>query len=245
MSSYRPSPFANITPVVKNLLIINIIFFIATYLFSNFPVTYYLGISYFDSNMFKVWQLVTYMFMHGGFQHILFNMLGLFSFGIILEQVMGSKRFLNFYLITGIGAALLHMTVVAFEVHAITGSFINPGVVVNSDHSGTIAIPGLDGAQQQQLFDLYAAPMVGASGAIFGLLLAFGMLFPEMEISMMFIPVPVKAKVIIPLYIVVELFFGVHKIPGDSVAHFAHLGGALFGYLLLKAWGIRQPGGYL
>ncbi len=234
-------------PVVKNLLIINIIFFIATLLFKHLPLNYWLGVTYFDAPTFRIWQVITYMFMHGGFSHIFFNMFALITFGSPLEQVMGSKRFFNYYFLTGIGALALQFAVQAYEVYQITGSPINPGAVTMSDlvvGSGSVHLENLTGPQATALFNAYETPMVGASGAIFGLLIAFGMLFPDLELMLIFLPIPIKAKYFIPIYIILELFLGVQKFAGDSVAHFAHLGGALFGFLLVKLWQLRRPGGY-
>ncbi len=240
MNSYtRPSsPFANISPVVKNLLIINGIFYLATMLFSSngsYPLVQYLAVYYPDSPFFRPWQIITYMFMHSpvSFAHIAFNMFALFTFGNALEYVMGSKRFLTFYLLTGLGALVLQFAVQAFEVYSIAGS-------IRVDPSMTIA----NQSQFETLRGIYSSPMLGASGAIFGVLIAFGMLFPNAELFIIFFPVPIKAKYIIPVYIVLELFLGVSRISGDSVAHFAHLGGALFGFLLVKMWGIRRQGGF-
>lgn len=232
MNGNRQSPFANLTPVVKNLLIINLICFIPFVVLSehNYQiVTNWTGLSYFNSPNFKVWQIVTYMFMHGGWQHILFNMFALFSFGPILEYSIGPKRFLNLYLICGIGAGLLQMLVQAFEVHAIIGSFTLHG-----------ELQGIDPISYAKLNSIYAYPVVGASGAIFGLLVAFGMLFPNMELMMLFIPVPVKAKYLIIAYIFIEVYLGFGQFAGDNVAHFAHLGGALLGFILIKIWGLRS-----
>ncbi|MGF1923777.1 MAG: rhomboid family intramembrane serine protease [Bacteroidia bacterium] len=215
----------NLPPVVKNLLIINVIFFVAKWIFEQqgFPLTGYLAVYYFDSPYFKIWQPITYMFMHADMFHIFFNMFALFSFGPILEAHWGSKRFINFYLITGLGALALQWAVQAFEVYQITGSPVNDLGVINALANPTV-------------FGIYGGPMVGASGAIFGLLVAFAVLYPNIEMYIMFIPVPIKAKYIIPVYIVIELGLGVTKIAGDSVAHFAHLGGALIGYILVKMW---------
>lgn len=217
----------NITPVVKNLLIINVIFFFATWLFEQqgINLTKYLAVFYFNSPFFNVWQPITYMFMHANMAHIFFNMFALYSFGSILEAHWGGKRFINFYLITGLGALALQWAVQAFEVYQITGSAVNDlaTLSVSSEHVETLQ-------------GIYFGPMVGASGAIFGILVAFAMLYPNLEMYIMFIPVPVKAKYIIPVYIVIELFLGVAKFQGDSIAHFAHLGGALLGYILVKLW---------
>lgn len=235
------SPFANIPPVVKNLLIINVIFFIAMHLFSGngtYPLVKLLAVHYFDSPDFRVWQVVSYMFMHSpaSFAHILFNMFALFSFGPALEYTMGSKRFLNFYLITGLGALVLQMAVQAIEVYSIAGSVTVDVATFTSQNADDLRTLG----------GIYYGPMLGASGAIFGVLMGFGVLFPNAELMLLFFPMPIKAKYIIPGYIVIELFLGVAQIAGDSVAHFAHIGGALFGFLLIRYWGIhRRRGGFL
>lgn len=224
----------HIPPVVKNLLIINVIFFAATFMFRTDDGGYYLveklSVFYFDSPFFKIWQPITYMFMHspGNFLHIFFNMFAVFMFGGVLESRWGAKRFLNFYLITGLGALALQWGVQAFEVYQILGTAI-PGSTLSQ-------IPALTANQQETLSGIYAGPMLGASGAVFGLLVAFGMLYPNTEMYLMFIPIPVKAKYLIPVYIVFELSMGVAKVQGDSVAHYAHLGGALIGFILVKLW---------
>ena len=223
----------NITPVVKNLLIINVLFYIATWVLGqqDINLTKYLAVFYFDSPFFRVWQPITYMFMHSksDVMHIVFNMFALYSFGSILEAHWGGKRFINFYLITGIGALALQWAVQAFELYQITGS----------------VMPSAESLTSQQ-FDavnmMYGSPMVGASGAIFGLLVAFAMLYPNLELMIIFIPVPIKAKYIIPVYIILELYLGLRPTAGDSVAHFAHLGGALIGFILVKLW--KNKGNY-
>ncbi len=240
MNNYRPSPLSNISPVVKNLLIINGIFYLATMLFNGngtYPLVQYLGVYYFDSPFFRPWQVISYMFMHSpqSFAHILFNMFALYSFGSVLEYLLGSKRFLNFYLITGLGALALQMAVQAFEIHSVTGSITIDLNTYNAPDAETL----------NKIREIYFGPMLGASGAIFGLLIAFVMLFPNAELLIFLIPVPVKAKYLIPVYIVIELFLGVAQFSGDSVAHFAHLGGALFGFILIKVWKIRRPGGFI
>ncbi|MGV3545907.1 MAG: rhomboid family intramembrane serine protease [Pedobacter sp.] len=218
----------NIPPVVKNLLIINAIFFFATWIFEQqgLRLSEYLGAHYFDSPKFYIWQPITYMFMHGDFMHLFFNMFGLFMFGGILEYKWGPKRFINFYFITGLGALALQWLVQGIEVYQITGSFVNDlNTLIPSSRQEAVKLGGI-----------YFGPMVGASGAVFGIMTAFAVLYPNMELMLMFIPFPVKAKYFIPIYIVIELFLGVARIPGDSVAHFAHLGGALIGFILVKIW---------
>jgi membrane associated rhomboid family serine protease len=221
----------HLPPVVKNLLIINVLFFAATYVFQNsgHDLSQYLGVFYFDSPFFRVWQPVTYMFMHANFGHILSNMFGLFMFGGVLESRWGAKRFLNFYLICGLGALALQMAVQAYEVYQITGQFVDIENIAGLTKN-------LKPGQIQTLSGIYGGPMVGASGAIFGILVAFGMLYPNTELMMIFFPIPIKAKYFIPLYIVFELYSGVARTPGDSVAHYAHLGGALVGFILVKLW---------
>jgi rhomboid-like protein len=234
MNAYRQSPFSNITPVVKNLLIINLICFVPFVVLSegNYAelIVKNFGVFYFNSPYFRVWQIITYMFIHGGWTHILFNMFALFSFGPILEYAIGPKRFFNLYFICGIGAIAFQMLVQAFEVHSFIGSFTLP-----------YDIQMISPDALSKVRDIYTTPIVGASGAIFGVLVAFGMLYPNMELMIMFIPVPVKAKYIIPVYILIEIYLGFGQFGGDNVAHFAHLGGALLGFILVKLWGLQGP----
>lgn len=197
----------------------------------------YCAVYYFDSPKFKIWQLVTYMFMHSpnNFAHIIFNMFGLFSIGSVVENILGSKRFFNFYLITGLGAVALQLIIQAIEVYALTGGIT---LDLNTYQSG-------DAIAIRKLSEIYYVPMMGASGAIFGIFIAFAMLLPNAELMIFPIPIPIKAKFLMPLYILVELYLGIAPFAGDSVAHFAHLGGALFGFILIKLWGIQRPGRFL
>ncbi|MGZ3757491.1 MAG: rhomboid family intramembrane serine protease [Mucilaginibacter sp.] len=230
------SPFANIPPVIKNLLIINLICFLPSLYYSNGfagqkdPIAELFGVYYFNSPNFHPWQLLTYMFIHGGWAHIIFNMFALYSFGPHIEYVMGSKRFFNFYFICGFGAIGLQMLVQAIEVHAATGAFTIP-----------LNFASNDPAVIAKLQAIYGGPMVGASGAIFGVLIAFGMIYPNAELMIMLIPVPVKAKYIIPVYVLIEISLGIGQFGGDNVAHFAHLGGALLGFMLVKLWHLQGP----
>jgi membrane associated rhomboid family serine protease len=238
------SPFANLTPVVKNLIIINVICYIATFALAKvIDLETLFSAFYFGSPLFKPWQIITYMFMHSSrdFSHILFNMIALFMFGPILEGTLGSKKFFNLYFLAGIGGYLLNMLVHAIQIYSIVGAFTVPNAEIG--HLDAFIMYG-DRLQAEQLYWLYNGAMVGASGAIFGMLVAFGMLFPNMEMMIMFIPVPVKAKYVVMGYIALELFSGFGRFAGDPVAHFAHLGGALFGFILIKLWGVQKPNNY-
>jgi len=228
----------NLTPVVKNILIICIICFIGSSLVK--PANDWLGVYYPDSEFFHIWQPITYMFMHGDLGHIFFNMFALVMFGPIIEQMFGSKRFLNYYIICALGALVLQYGVQAIEVYQITGTpfakeFISINLAQNTIHT-TLQ---LTGEELQTLASIYRIPMVGASGAIFGLLLAFAYFFPNMPLYFMFIPVPIKAKYFVGGYILIEIYLGFNN-NGSSIAHLAHVGGALFGYLLIKAWKIKK-----
>lgn len=233
----------SLPPVVKNLLIINVLFFVATLVLQNTGIADLqdlLGVYYIDSPLFRVWQLITYMFMHVNFMHLFSNMFALFMFGGMLENRWGPKRFLNYYLITALGAVALQMGVQAYEVYHITGSAINNPItdVVRSGGyiNANINIPNLTQVEGNTLLGIYGGTMMGASGAVFGILVAFGMLYPNVELMMLFFPVPIKAKYFVLGYVILELTSGIARVPGDSVAHFAHLGGALIGFILIKLW---------
>ncbi|TJZ60554.1 rhomboid family intramembrane serine protease [Sphingobacterium olei] len=235
--------FSNLTPVVKNLLIINIICFVGSMIFT--PANKLFGVYYPDSPSFQIWQIITYMFMHGGIGHIFFNMFALVMFGSILERVFGPKRFLNYYIICGLGALVLQYGVQAWEVTEILGSPFGKDQMIyysGGDFSGYIPDSTLNHLPQSDfntLASIYSIPMVGASGAIYGLLLAFAVLFPNLELQLLFIPVPIKAKYFVPGLILIEIYLGFSQ-SGSSIAHLAHVGGALFGFLLIKIWGIKR-----
>lgn len=230
--------FGNLTPVVKNLLIICIICFFGSVLFK--PANNLLGVYYPDSPFFRIWQPITYMFMHGGFSHIFFNMFALVMFGPIIEQMFGSKRFLNYYLICALGALVLQYGVQAFEISQIVGT-AKASNILNFDLANNRVSTNINIAKGDfdTLTSIYATPMVGASGAIFGLLLAFAYFFPNMPLYFMFIPVPIKAKYFVGVYLLIEVFQGFNN-TGSSIAHLAHVGGALFGYILIKVWKIKR-----
>jgi membrane associated rhomboid family serine protease len=265
---YSPRGFTVLPPVVKNLLIINGLFYLATLSFDSafgIDLVSLLGLHYYQSDLFRPYQLVTYMFLHGSISHIVMNMFALWMFGYLLENVWGSKRFLTYYMITGIGAAIVQTL-----VHWIDISSVQAAAETYAQN------PGLDGfiAFVRQHYPLYYegegtlrnfitewslskgnpsfaaqsieyvnqlirlqidVPTVGASGAVYGILLAFGMMFPNMLVYIYFL-FPIKAKWIVILYGALELFSGISSNPSDNVAHFAHLGGMLFGFFLILYW---------
>jgi len=207
----------NMPPVVKNLVIINAIMLLISMLTKEFMYEKF-ALFYFESPLFKPYQLVTHMFMHGNFLHLFFNMYSLIIFGIVLEQVWGSKKFFIYYMVTGLGAALLHSFVLFLEVSALEKAY---------EVGNMMAANGIQA--------MYMTPTVGASGAVFGVLLAYGMLFPNNVLQLIFPPVALKAKWFVMIFGAIELYLGLSK-PGSSIAHFAHLGGMLFGYLLILYW---------
>jgi len=252
-------------PAVMNLLIINILVFMATWVLerSNIDLVALLGMYYPGSALFKPYQLITHMFTHASLTHLFFNMFALWMFGRVLESVWGSKRFLIYYFVTGFGAAALHLLVsslsigaMATETHALLNT-LSPDTFSTFMHhrfpeyQGQIADfmsswsldPNnpvyLNQAPEfiRQLMDLRMnVPTVGASGAVFGVLLAFGMLFPNTELMLLFPPIPIKAKWFVLGYGAIEFVSAIWNQPGDNVAHFAHLGGMIFGFLLIKYW---------
>jgi len=234
-----------ITGVVKHLLIINVLMFIVSNVFTAngvFDANTMLALHYPSSEFFKPYQLVTHFFMHGDFMHILFNMFALVMFGGALEAIWGEKKFLFFYFFCAIGAVGLTFTINHFEfAHAM--SMYSPEQIELVVREGQDAIaknrnftdPDLAALNIKYYMQQHGR-MVGASGAIFGLLLAFAMKFPNTELMLLFFPVPIKAKYFVPVLMFFELQMGMADMAGDNVAHFAHLGGALFGFLLLLYW---------
>lgn len=202
---------SQIPTVTKNLVAINILMFIATLINENFMVTNF-AMFYPASPFFKPWQILTHIFMHGGFWHIFFNMYSLLMFGSILERSLGPKKFLIFYFVTGLGAVALHKGVEWMQARV----FIANGAV--------------DAYQR-----LLVTPTLGASGAIYGVLIGFAMLYPQARLTLIFPPIPMTAKWLVIIFAAIELFSGINGIQ-DGVAHFAHLGGMLFGWLLIRWW---------
>ncbi|MEX2595418.1 MAG: rhomboid family intramembrane serine protease [Salibacteraceae bacterium] len=273
--------FSMMPPVVKNLLIINGLMFLATLTFeasSGIDLRDMLGLHYFQSEKFNPFQLISYMFMHGDFTHIFFNMFAVWMFGSAIENVWGSKRFLIYYILTGLGAAFLHYVTIYFSIaptidqmEAIISNPSAEAILTFTDshswgnyisqyqfpevyqsvlefYNNQAQTLRLNPQNQQALkestffFQNYLEHfmnlpnVVGASGSLFGILLAFGMMFPNMRLFMIFLPIPIKAKYFVIGYGAMELISAIQNNPGDNVAHFAHLGGMLFGFLIIKYW---------
>ncbi|NCO54088.1 MAG: DUF1751 domain-containing protein [Bacteroidetes bacterium CG_4_10_14_3_um_filter_31_20] len=269
MTQYSPTGFRLMPPAVKNLLIINALLFLGTEITKakfDFDLTQYLGLYYPESQYFNPYQLFTHLFMHGSLMHIFSNMFALWMFGAAIENVWGTKRFLFFYVFTGLGAASLHLLVSWYrinELHTVITTYQNSP----SPQSFTKLVidyfpeykPAVAQFIQQwtihpndphffaetnefvknQLEMRINVPTIGASGAVFGILLAFGMLFPNTMIYIYFL-FPLKAKYFVILYGLFELYSGYNNQPGDNIAHFAHLGGMFFGFILIKYWQKRQ-----
>ena len=240
----------NITETVKQLLIINVLFFIGSQFV---PASYdFLALHYFESDKFKLWQPLTHMFMHGGIMHIAFNMFALYSFGSALEQRWGAKKFIFFYISCGLGAAILHSAFNYFQFHQGVSALMANGV--DKTQIMSLLSQGkfdpswqeiIDGSTFNNMFQAYLGTAVGASGAIYGLLVAFAFLYPNAELALMFIPVPIKAKYFVPGILVIDLVLGLkgNSIFGDGgtgIAHFAHLGGAICGFLMMWYWKKNQ-----
>ncbi len=237
---FRPTGFRILPPVVKNLLIINGLFFLATITSQNtfnIDLTRYLGFHYFAAEQFSPFQFVTYMFLHGSIGHVFFNMFALWMFGNALENIWGPRRFLTYYMVTGIGAAVIQMLVTFMRIQSVEGALTTDMInLVYSEGSGILQ-QGMNYSQEgmAKLNLMLNTPTVGASGAVFGLLLAFGMLFPNSVIYLYF-AIPIKAKWFVMIYGAIELYSGIANNPADNVAHFAHLGGMIFGFFLIKYW---------
>jgi len=263
MNQYQTSPFS-MPPVVKNLIMINIVMLVATWALKNIGIDLNekLGLFYPGSEHFRPYQFVTHLFMHADIWHLFFNMFALYIFGKVLEMVWGSKRFLIYFLVTGLGAAALHSFVTYLEIQSLqkhVAAFINTPspellaafVKSNLSHPATwvadlvnnwgvapnnpVYIQQATDLVQRVLVERIDIPTIGASGAVFGVLLAFGYLFPNTELMLLFPPVPIKAKYFVIGYGAIELYMGITQ-SNSNIAHFAHLGGMLFGFILLKYW---------
>lgn len=237
-----------LTEGIKHLLIINVLLFGATFLLGEQLYTW-LALWYPQNLNFGLWQVVSHMFMHGGIAHILFNMYALWAFGSPLERMWGTKKFLFFYFSAGLGAALIHTGWNYFQVSQGLDALMAAGVpradVLDALVQGKYSPAWMEMAPRdtvQSMINSFMTPAVGASGAIYGILVAFGMLFPNSELFLIFLPIPIKAKYFIPGLILLDLFSGVTGQPifGQNIANFAHLGGALFGFIMMWYWKKNQ-----
>lgn len=232
--------FFGMPPVVKNIIMINILMLLATFAVNSvfgIDLNSRLGLYFPKSEHFQPYQILTHMFMHGGLWHLFFNMYALYIFGQILENVWGPKRFMIYYLVTGLGAALVHESVITFEYLKLM-KVIEPDqlkLVLNEGASYFAEGKVFTDPVMQELQLLLNTPTVGASGAIFGVLLAFGVLFPNTQLMLLFPPIPIKAKYFVLIYGAIELYLAFTQ-PGSNIAHTAHLGGMLFGYILIRYW---------
>jgi membrane associated rhomboid family serine protease len=241
-------PFSGLPVVVKNLLIINVIFYLLKLTsmvhFNGLDIDDLLALHYYSSPLFRPWQLVTHMFMHADFGHLFFNMLALFMLAPRLEYKWGSQRFLTFYMITGVGAAVLYSLVHVVEYQRVVE-------VLTSSEMATIRNNGYDILKGGQNYvkpnwasynSLQYGYMLGASGAIYGVLLAFGMTFPDVELMFFPIFIPIKAKYFVAILGAIEVYGSIKANPDDNVAHIAHLGGMLVSYVLIRLWRGRGGG---
>jgi membrane associated rhomboid family serine protease len=231
-NEYRPGGFGYLPVVTKNIIIINVILFAATQLLANtkgIDLTDYFGLHYHLASSFKPHQFITYIFMHGNLSHIFFNMFGVFIFGQVLEQVWGPKRYLIFYLLTGLGAALTQYLIMHYEITKVL-SMVNDEI----DNGGLSAGEIIERINWKSEY-LNRHVIIGASGSLFGLLGGFGMLFPNRHLYLYFF-FPIKAKWLVTFYGLLELVSGLRNDQMDNVAHFAHIGGLLVGIILVFAW---------
>ena len=237
----------NLPPVIKQIVIACVVLFIGTSLLQMrnvYDLNQLLAMHYPSSPLFKPWQIITHMFMHGGIAHLAFNMFGLVAMGSVLENILGSKRFLILFFCAGMGSIALHLGVQIYEVHKLTGFWLpslnDLGLSIDGDHiysSGKIIKTN---AQLDAIASMYFQTLMGASGAIYGVVVAFAYLFPNTELMFMFIPYPIKAKYLVPIIIGLDLFLGLSNFQGDPIAHFAHLGGAISGFAIVYYWKKRD-----
>ena len=234
-----------ITETVKVLIICNVLFFAGTYISGDIVYRLF-SLFYFENPNFQYWQPITHMFMHGGLFHILFNMYALWAFGSPFEAQWGRNKFLFFYFSAGLGAALIHESVAYYEIHSVMNQLLaggwSEGEIQNflvNGKGGSEAI--LETVSRENIDSMYAAfntPAVGASGAIYGVLVAFGMMYPNVALMLIFLPIPIKAKYFIPALILLDLFSGLtgFSLFGQNIANWAHVGGALFGFIMAYYW---------
>ncbi|MDX5585254.1 MAG: rhomboid family intramembrane serine protease [Aureibaculum sp.] len=237
-----------LTETVKHLIILNALFFAASSLLG-LDLNNFLALYFPENENFGIWQFVTHMFMHGGFMHILFNMYALWAFGSPLEQLWGRNKFIFFYFSAGLGAGLIYTAVNYFQFNSIHNDLINIGLrtsdiqgLLTSGKYNSDILSQIPEQKLMEIYQIYNTPAVGASGAIYGVLVAFGMTFPNAKLALIFLPVPISAKYFIPVLIALDLFSGVtgFSIFGGGIAHFAHVGGAIIGFIIMWYWKTNQ-----
>ena len=222
----------SVPETIKQLIIINIIFYFGSQFLGDLSYDI-LALHYFENDKFLISQLVTHMFMHGSPSHILFNMFGLWMFGSPLEQMWGKQKFLFFYFSAGLGAAALQMLVYDIQVQALYDVIETNNLSLNDPN---VLLNYMTQSDYNQALSSFNSVMVGASGAIYGVLVAFAFSFPNSKLMLLFPPIPVKAKYFVPLLILIDLFFGLSSFSIGSIAHFAHIGGALIGLVMVMYW---------
>jgi membrane associated rhomboid family serine protease len=234
--------------VIKVLILVNVVFAGITFLVPGMKnqMFYSLALFFPENEHFRYWQFVTSMFMHGGFIHLLLNMYALWAFGTPLEKMWGKNKFLFFYFLSGIGANLIYVGVNYFQFHSIYNELLNAGlsadviqVFFETYPIDTSITTDLSKERLTEFWNIFHGHAVGASGAIYGILVAFGMAYPNAKLALIFLPVPIAAKYFIPVLIAIDLFSGVtgFSIFGGNIGHFAHVGGALVGFILVLLWG--------
>ena len=226
----------SVPETIKQLIIINIIFYFGSQFLGDLSYDI-LALHYFENDKFLISQLVTHMFMHGSPSHILFNMFGLWMFGSPLEQMWGKQKFLFFYFSAGLGAAALQMLVYDIQVQALYDVIETNNLSLNDPN---VLLNYMTQSDYNQALSSFNSVMVGASGAIYGVLVAFAFSFPNSKLMLIFPPIPVKAKYFVPLLILIDLFFGLSSFSIGSIAHFAHIGGALIGLVMVMYWKKNQ-----
>lgn len=232
---------SKITDAIKHLIIINVIMYFVPQLL-NLDLTNIFALHYPENENFGAWQYITHIFMHGSPMHLIFNMYALWAFGTPLEQMWGKNKFLFFYFSAGIGAGIIYTLANYYQFNGIYEQLINSGITPNEIKSllntgqYNNALITLSNEKISEFYSLYHTPAVGASGAVYGILVAFGLMFPNSKLALIFFPVPIAAKYFIPIMIAGDLFFGVTKYSIGNVAHFAHIGGAIIGFMIAWYW---------
>jgi len=232
-----------ITDTVKHLIIINVLFFVATYVFKD-QIYDLLAMHYPANPLFKPWQILTHMFMHGNVSHILFNMIGLWMFGSTVEQMIGRNNFLILYFIAGIGAVLFSVGIDYYQFTAVYNKLIDIGVspegiqaIFDTNRASDQILDSIPKEELAFMYSKYHTSLVGASGALYGVMIAFGVLLPKAKMGLMFLPIMIESRIFIPLILLYDMSFGVFRV-GDNIGHFAHVGGAIFGFIVI--WYMKQ-----